>query len=476
MPQKNKFPLQFLLFHLVIPIGFFLLARYFMPIATVFQFDSNDEGIELIKAMSYRSGFELYTQIYNDQPPLFTIILAAWMQVFGQSIVAVRLLTLSFATLLVWAFAQVLRFYLGNLPALIGTVWLIVSCNFLRLSVSVMVGLPALTMAMLSIYALTFYKQNSSRLPLVISGIFLALSLQIKLFTFLLIPLLIFEIIQFRWQRSRVFDALIWLTSLITVFLSVGLYYHSLSYQQLVASHFDSGVKVAFDAMGSYQVVAGFLVQDIDYFLLAIPAVITVWKTKQWQHVLPIGWLIAAFILLLQHRPVWYHHYLLVSIPLAWLAAIAFSTLGTKGRWVKGCVILSLLLIPVKLGITQLENNRVLAQNPDRVQLVQALMPSDQASTSWIFTDCPIYAFYADLKVPPEIAVLSFIRIESQAVTAAQMLAVFEQYQPQQALLCKSPTVRNYVQDYLNQHYTQTYTNKVGQVYRRRLGLVEPPH
>jgi 4-amino-4-deoxy-L-arabinose transferase-like glycosyltransferase len=468
MPQKNEFSLPPLLFHLVIPIGFFLLAYYFMPIATVFQFDSNDEGIELVKAMSYRSGFELYTQIYNDQPPLFTIMLAAWMQVFGQSIVAVRLLTLSFAMLLVWAFAQVLRFYLGNLPAAIGTVWLIVSCNFLRLSVSVMVGLPALTMAMLSIYALTFYQQSRSRLALIISGIFLALSLQIKLFTFLLIPLMVFEIIQFRWRRSRVFDGLIWLAALISVFLSVGLYYHSLSYQQLVASHFDSGVKVAFDPVSSYQVVAGFLVQDIDYFLLAIPVAITVWKTKQWQHFLPIGWLIAAFILLLQHRPVWYHHYLLVSIPLAWLAAIAFSTLDMKRRWVKGCVILSLLLIPVKLGITQLENNRVVAQSPDRVQLVQALLPADRQASDWIFTDCPIYAFYADLKVPPEIAVLSFIRIESKAVTAAQMLAVFEQYQPQQALLCKSPTLRNYVQDYLNQHYTQTYANKAGRVYRRR--------
>ncbi len=459
-----------------------------MPIGEVFQFDPNDEGIELIKAVLHRAGFALYTQIYNDQPPLFTILLSGWFQIFGQSIVAARLLTLSFSTLLVWAFSQTLRRYIGDVPALIGTGLLIISCNFLRLSVSAMVGLPALALAMLSIYTFTVYKQNSARLTLLISATLLALSLQIKLFTVLIVPLIIFDLIQFRVRqspqksarRALLLDLAIWLITLIGVFVLVGTKYHALSYAQLIHSHFDRAVTTAFDAASSYELMGGFLLQDIDYWLLAILGVITLWQTKRWAQLFPLVWLIAALLLLLQHRPVWYHHYLLISLPLTWLAThgvvLSFAVFrqwhwrspartSMPSRLAAGCVILSLLLVPVKLGATQLENHRVLAQSPERRQMVKALR-AEHRSTRWLFTDCPMYAFYADLKVPPEIAVLSLIRIESRAITPAQLLAVFKKYHPEQTLLCKSSTLRATVSDYLNQHYAKIYENKIGIAYQ----------
>ena len=463
-----------------------------MPIGEVFQFDPNDEGIEVIKAVLYREGFALYSQIYNDQPPLFTILLSGWFQVFGQSIVAARLLTLSFSTLLVWAFCQTLRYYVGYVPALIGTGLLIISCNFLRLSVSAMVGLPALALAMASIYAFTLYKQTSARLALLISAVLLALSLQIKLFTALLIPLIIFDLVQFSLMQrpqkglGRVLGREIaaWLITLISVFVLIGTAYHSLSYEQLIQSHFDRTVTTAFDATSSYKLFAAFLLQDFDYLLLAIPGVITLWQTKRWLQSLPLIWLIAALLLLVQHRPIWYHHYLLISLPLAWLATygVMLSLVvfrqwqwrspwqwprgsSLRARFAAGCVIFSLLLVPVKLGVTQLENHRVLAQSPERVQLVNALM-TDRRSPRWLFTDCPLYAFYAGLKVPPEIAVLSFIRIESHTITKTQLLAVLAKYHPEQALLCKSSTLRHDLNNYLNQHYVKIYKNKVGIAYQ----------
>jgi Dolichyl-phosphate-mannose-protein mannosyltransferase len=479
-----------LLINLGLPIAFFLFTFYFMPLGEVFQFDPHDEGIELIKAVLHREGFALYTQIYNDQPPLFTILLSGWFRVFGQSIGAARLLTLSFSTLLVWAFCQTLRCYVGYLPAFIGTGLLIISCNFLRLSVSAMVGLPALALAMLSIYTFTLYKQNSARLTLLISATLLALSLQIKLFTGLLVPLLIFDLIQFRWlqgpqkgsRRLLGLEITTWLVTLIGVFALVGIQYNALSYEQLFHSHFDHTVTSVFDAASSYELIGSFLLQDFDYLLLAIPGIITLWQTKRWPQLLPLLWLIAALLLLWQHRPVWYHHYLLISLPLAWLAThgvmLSFEVLRQwrsplawrsatpmRARFAAGCVIFSLLLVPVKLGATQLENHRVLAQSPEHLELVQALR-SNQPAMPWLFTDCPMYAFYAGLKVPPEIAVLSLIRIESQAITPAQLLAVFEKYRPKQTLLCKSPTLQNHINDYLGQHYTKIYENKLGIVYQ----------
>ena len=460
-----------------------------MPLAAVFQFDPNDEGIELMKAVLHLQGFALYTQIYNDQPPLFTIALSRWLGVFGPSIVAARLLTLSFSTLLVWAFCQTLRFYLGNLLALIGTILLIISCNFLRLSVSVMVGLPALALAMLAIYGLTLYKQYSSRLALIASGALLALSLQTKLFTALIVVVIIYDVVQFRLAqlpqkqsiRILVIDLATWLATLTGVFLVVGLWCHSLSYSQLINSHFDPLVKTAFDAASSYQLIGAFLLQDFDYLLLAILATIALWQTQRWLQLLPLVWLLAGFLLLLLHRPVWYHHYLLISLPLTWLAtsgvALSFEafrqwrSLGQaasrRSRLAALCVIFSICLVPIKLGATQLENQRVLTQSPDYRQLVTALLPQ-QRSPQWLFTDCPMVAFYAGLEVPPEIAVLPFIRIESKAITPAQLLAIFEKYYPKQVLLCKSSLLRDTVQDYLQQHYAKFYENNVGSVYRRK--------
>ncbi|MDF5720635.1 MAG: glycosyltransferase family 39 protein, partial [Rhizonema sp. PD37] len=171
MNYISSFKLKnFLLFNLLLPATFFIFALCFMPIEQVFQFDTSDEGIELIKASLHLKGFALYTQIWNDQPPLYTIILSSWFNLFGQSIFASRLLTLSFSTILIWSFCQTLRIYLGNLSAVLGTLLLVISCNFLRLSVSVMIGLPALALAMLSIYILTLYKQRLCKKLIIISG------------------------------------------------------------------------------------------------------------------------------------------------------------------------------------------------------------------------------------------------------------------------------------------------------------------
>ena len=493
MNQILSFKLKnFLLFNLLLPATFFIFALYFMPIEQVFQFDTSDEGIELIKASLHLEGFALYTQIWNDQPPLFTIILSSWFSLFGKSIFASRLLTLSFSTILLWSFCQTLRIYLGNLQAILGTLLLVISCNFLRLSVSVMIGLPALALAMLSIYILTLYKQTLSQNLIIISGSLLALSLQIKLFTTFIVPLILFDLVQLKFtkhsqQESKqhlFFDIILWLASVSIVFILIGLLCHSLNYEQLLQSHLDRSVKTAFNKENSLKLTLLFFLQDFDYFLLAIPATIIIFQKRQWEKSFPLVWLLIVFILLINHRPVWYHHYLLISIPLTWLAtygATLSSDFFQQRNWYSnfkpvhlkkitlsgfaaGALIFSILLAPIKLGIIQLENHRYIEKSLDNIQLVNVMLEYKK-STQWVFTDCPIYAFYLGLPVPPEIAVLSHIRIESKTITHEQLLSVFEIYHPEQVLLCKSKTIRGYLNSYLNEYYLKTFENHAGTHY-----------
>ncbi|OUL31235.1 hypothetical protein BV372_20730 [Nostoc sp. T09] len=495
----------FLVFNFIIPASFFIFAIYFMPIEQVFQFDTSDEGIELIKATLHLDGFAMYTQVWNDQPPLFTVILASWLAWFGKSIYSARLLTLSFSTILVWSFCQTLRIYLGNLPAIIGTLLLIISCNFLRLSVSVMIDLPSVAMVMLSIYTLSLYKKNVaqkfSKILIVISGGLLALSLQIKLFTAFIAPLIIFDLLQFTFKknpqhqlkRQLFFNAVLWLTACLGIFIIVGILCNSLTYEQLLQSHLNNNVKTVFQAGYSQKLTLLFLLQDFDYLLLAILATIIIFQKKQWEKYFPIIWLITGFIVLINHQPVWYHHYLLLSIPLAWLATygvtLSFNFFRQRKWYAKfkprnfkkitvsglaaGFVIFSIIVTPIKLGVIILENHRYLEQSQEHIQFVNILLKY-KPSTKWVFTNCPIYAFYSGLPVPPEIGVLSRKRIESKTITPEQIIAVFETYHPEQVLLCKSQTIQNYLNSYLNQHYLNTYGNHLGNHYLLKETALKP--
>jgi hypothetical protein len=485
-----------LLFNVLIPAAFFIFAVCFMPIDQVFQFDAYDEGIELIKAALYLKGFAMYTQFWNDQPPLSTVILSFWLSLFGKSILAARLLTLTFSTIFVWSFCQILRLYLGNLAAFIGALLLIISCNFLRLSVSVMFGLPALTLAMLSIYMVSIYKFKDKGkfdyILIIISGILFAISLQIKLFTAFLIPLIIGDLIYHDLknypQQVAKFKAIIntclWNISCLIAFLIISILCNSLSYQQLLDSHVGESVRTAFSQADSIKLTLSFLLQDFDYLLLAVLAIALIWRTKQWSKIFPITWISTAFIVLLIHRPVWYHHYLLISIPMTWLASYGvvlsldffrenihnitnyiWPISKLKKLPLSGVaaifVIFSIITIPIKLGIMQWENHKYLEQSKEKIELVN-LISAHKKSTNWFFTDCPIYAFYADLLVPPEIAVLSQIRIDSKSITREQFLAVLTKYHPEQVLLCKSPLIRDYLNSYLLEHYRKIYESHLG--------------
>jgi 4-amino-4-deoxy-L-arabinose transferase-like glycosyltransferase len=70
------------------------------------------------------------------------------------SLVAWRILVLLFSALLLWAFYQTVRYSLSRAAALVAAVLLLLSAWYVRLSISVMIGLPAPALAVLSVYLL----------------------------------------------------------------------------------------------------------------------------------------------------------------------------------------------------------------------------------------------------------------------------------------------------------------------------------
>ncbi len=459
------------------------------------MFDT-DEGIELIRAKLYSEGFELYTQIWSDHPPLFTILLAGWLNLFGSSIVKARVLALCFATVLIWAFGKILQTTVGRIPALLGIVWLTVSFHFLRLSVSIMIGMPSLALVILSVYTLILYQKNSALYFLILSGALLALALQTKIFTIFLIPILMLALAtaktSFSLQKLLRFDsikpALLWLGALLLTFSITLILLDSPSLQQTIAFHFESDTQTRFGWEDSYGRLLTMMLSDIDYWFLAPVGISLLWKKRRGTQSVPFLWLATAIVLLVQHKPIWYHHYQLIVFPLIWLASYGASVAiqsnrlrhyrfnlkaafqanrSWKSRTMLVCLVLSLVLIPVKIGAVYLYNSNFIRQSQAHFVMLDHVLAQKQ-STQWLLTDLPIYGFYADLNVPPELAVFSRKRLGTSDLTPDTLRSLLRQYQPEQILIGRFPEVLQALRQDLRRDYVQTFNNDAGTHYLRK--------
>lgn len=460
-------PLPAWIFNLGVPLGFGAIAVLLMPLTTVFQFDF-DEGQEIAKALLYNQGYSFST-VWIDHPPFLTVTLAAWWRWWGESIMAGRSLILGFSMVLVWAFAQVLRRAVGDRFALLGTGLLIITANFLRLSVSVMIGMPSLAGVMVSLYGMIRHHESRRWGWVVVSGVAAGLSLQYKMFTILLLPLWGLylwvgdDAISWqawregeRWRRS-----LLWGISLSLTFIGLGFLWGGSSVEDAFLFHIQGDLKAAFVQERSLWDVVLFYGQELDNVLLAGCGVMAQGQRSRRSlnplNTLPLLWLLWVTIFLINHKPIWYHHALLIAFPLVWLA-----TLGLKHCWTdlqqrpQGWRRLSLplvavgfvlLALPVKLILLHLNNQDLLQRGEAYRSAIAQLQAEQPAPDAWLFTDIPMYSLYAHRNIPPEIAALSRKRIAAQQFTADQLRDLVEKYDLRQFLIGRFPVVESFLRE-----------------------------
>jgi hypothetical protein len=246
-------------------------------------------------------------------------------------------------------------------------------------------------------------------------------------------------------------------------------------------------------------------IQDIPLVIAGVLGLCAALASRRgWQARFPVAWLASASLILSLHRPLWYHHYLLISIPLAWLAAqgVAFAMQAGKadryGRGIEAGVavvpgrerpareieagvavvpgrerpatrgigtrvamaVLSLcvLMAPVRLTALSVRAARRASEEPPRsdCEIVNALS-QHAASTRWVFTDLPIYPFYAGLRVPPEMAVPSAKRFFSGNLKGDELLRILKEYRPEQLVLGeKFQSLEGPFRLYVAEHYEMT--------------------
>jgi 4-amino-4-deoxy-L-arabinose transferase-like glycosyltransferase len=132
---------------LVLPLLLLFCAlQWLLPLSTAVEIGA-DEGMELGKTTLWVGGHKLYTEVWNDQPPLHTFLTSQIYKHISHSVLGPRLLTMGFTALLLGSLFTICWRLNGVWVAGVTTFLLIMSPGFLELSSSCMLEIPALAMA-----------------------------------------------------------------------------------------------------------------------------------------------------------------------------------------------------------------------------------------------------------------------------------------------------------------------------------------
>lgn len=464
----------------MIPAFYFVGMYLFYPFRNAIWMDF-DEGVNLLKAQSLLSGYALYRDIWSDQPPLFTYLLAGILRFISQNVNLLRSFTLILACIFIWVYLEILVTTWGRLHAAVGFVLLVLLPRFLDLSVSVMIGLPAIVFATLSMGALMIWHRRSGNLWLVASAILMAFSVLIKLFTGFLAPIFLFGILiggyyknggvrnWFQWLKPALWWGIIF--SVIFI-IPIWVLVTPQNLGQLLNDHLIATALARYENDPSKWLWT-VLTDARPILILAVFGGIYTILKKRWLFLYPLAWMIAAFILLLNHLPVWGHQQLLVTIPAVFLAAVAGGEslgslwgilhahvrIGRQNLMGLACVVLLGFAVAVRLPPVLSSFNNYptfkspgFENTPSETQFL-SLVIGYAPKTHWMVTDLPIYAFYARLAVPPDLVVFSSKRVETGQLTEEKVIETIQKYHPEQVLLGRAGVDLPRLQEFLKENY-----------------------
>jgi hypothetical protein len=449
---------------LLVTVGFFLVVVLLGRWADPFQYDT-DEGLNLMKALLVARGYWMYSPMWNDQPPLFTVVLAGVLKVCGLSILAARILVAAFAGLLVGSMFDLVGRLQSRRAAWVAMVLLLASAWFLRLSYSVMIGLPALALAMASMAAMARWatgEELSRRrrwLLLIGSGLLLTAGIETKLLALLVVPALVALL----WLggrergdagRDRLAAMGVWVGVVLVCCGALFIACHP-SMHQMVGTHVIVSKQRGWNAR---PVALTLMRRDNDLVFLWVCAV-AAWGMgmvgTRWAAV-PLIWFACGAIAVQFHQPVWYHYSLLLVLPAVWAGAmvidISLHHVGggrAAARWV-AVILAGLLCYECVKGV--LAGRRMFMETTPKHQRLVRTMSRYAGQTKWVVSDLPIYPFAAGLASPPELAVMSTKRREAGQLPDELVCEVLARYQPEQVLLNRidfGPSVK----EYLRTHY-----------------------
>lgn len=432
-----------------------------------------------MRSMLVALGYPLYSQVSSDQPPLFNNILALVFRVGGPDVYRARLLVLLFSTVLVWAAAQFLQITSGRWAAILFLPLIIMVPRYLNLSVAVMIGVPSIALAVVSLMFLAMWHQRRSTIWLMFSALMLGLSVLVKLFTGFLVPIFLAGIVISEYLKREngtvswrtLEPALVWGVSFVVVVALLGLGMIGLRNAWLII--FPPLSAPSQDVFQSGYFSLNLHLQDaLPMLLLGLLGTGIALYRRRWVLLYPLAWAALAYLMFSFYSPVFYHHQLLITIPMALMAAAgtgeAISALPAAGqssgplslRWGLGIAALGSFLWVSAIYGPVLDKELLDGPSMGDSQLqatagklrVLNLMNEYIDQTNWIVTDVPMFAFRVGRPVPPILATFSSKRLATGSLTEEDILTAMREYQPEQVLMARFEIPA--LEAYLQEHYT----------------------
>lgn len=516
---------------LTILITCLISIQCFLPLRTAVQIGA-DEGFELSKATLCLNGYKLYTEVWNDQPPLHTFVLTQVLKHVSPSILAARVLTSVFAAILLGAVFFISLRVSGLFVATLGTALLLVSPGFVELSASCMLEIPGLALAVTALSLLLGVegssvpgKPGTIRSREILAGVAFAFALQIKLIGVILLPVaaltlwlgtrfpkkleLMLPDAHFQRDIASLFRSLIVLGgTFVLAFLAIDFWIEGgaflLNFHQSWSSHFGEARSFEYGSAHDHPFDWSILLKNWDTFAPALLGLIVCLRGKGLgdrslkaaggRPLLPVVWLVLMLSVFATHRPWWAYYYIHVAIPLCWCAAI-----GLEAAWrfldgprkLRGATYrrehlsygLAALFGIYALCAAGWIGSRVYLQmegirNSPQTYSTLVLQELERLrhSARFMYADESIYSFHSGIPMLPDLAVVPLKRLWAGGLTNAQIAAKLEETQPE-ILLLRNDTREVPFQDLIFREYRLAFEDASFRLYTkksigRRVGIL----
>jgi hypothetical protein len=436
---------------------------------------SDDEGTNLMKARMVQEGYLLHRDIWSDQPPFFTLCLAWAFDLFGESVLVARSVVVAFACLALASTAWMARLLGGRVSSLVAVVFLAFSPQFLELSRSVMIGLPAHALATLSMACGLMALRTKREIWLLAAPVAVAASLLTKpLHAFLFAPL---SIIIWLWGKSS--EGTVWhrwgrkallltFASLVPLLLVIGLFGGPLLVEQVAGTYFERQQSESFRfgrvvSHSAARVSRGGLLHWTG-LVLALYGLVVTWRRRDSMGMAVSVWFLGGLIAVYSQTRFRVRYVVLLSFPVAGLLSIGLRDLVCSARlaWTRprrwlplgvGAVVVTALTLgaagKVRWALVQTCCEELRAEEE-----AVAMLRSIGTPGGYAISDDGILPFRGGLLAPPQLTVISGRRIGTGQLTAGTLIDASQTYRPEAIVLWdkRLASLPEYV-DWVEQHY-----------------------
>jgi 4-amino-4-deoxy-L-arabinose transferase-like glycosyltransferase len=404
-----------------------------------------DEGVNLLKAFMVARGHSLYREVFSDQAPAFTWLLAGMMRVLGTRLAIYQQLALLCGVALLAAVAAVTAELVGRRGALLAAALLLLFLPFSKFATTVVITVPAAALATWSLFfGLRHRAAPGRRSALVVSGLLLGLAGTVKLAALYFVPVVATALLlapsPAPGVRRRAL--VVWLVAVLApLVLVAALIPLSFAVPQMFRPHL-----AAFGAFAEQTAAArSRLLLAPEMILLYAATLVSLVNLRRMEGCgVLAAWVAVVAVWIFNVRPLWTHHLPDLACPIS--ACLAAATVaGLRGfRSAVNRRVRALWLLPLPLAAAGLVVHigrydrwqRLFANAaPAALQAVADVLARQTTGDDWVIVDRPMVAFLAGRRVPPALAMISQKRVQA-ALSDDDLTGAVDRYRPAMLVLC----------------------------------------